>query len=83
VSGNFYDIFCPLKLNALVKQICQRLVNLGEVLDKTAAIAGESEKTSDLFDILRGSPVKNSLNSFWVDSNTILGNHMIKVGHFG
>jgi hypothetical protein len=79
----FLAFFCPLKLNALVKQISQRLGNLREVLDKTAAIAGESEKTPDLLNILQRSPVKNSLNSLWVDSNTILGNHMTKIGHFG
>ena len=46
---------CPLKLNALVKQIGQWFSNLGEVLDKTTTIAGESEKTSDLLNILGGS----------------------------
>ena len=48
-----------------------------------AAIASESEETFDLLDSLRRSPFKNSLDSFWVDSNAILGNHMTKVGHFG
>ena len=65
-----------------MKQTSQGLGNLGEVLDKSTAIAGESKKTSDLLDILRRSPIKNSLNSLGVDGNTILGNDMPKVGHF-
>jgi hypothetical protein len=60
----FLTFFCPLKLNAFVKQISQGLGNLGKVLDKTTTIAGESKKTSDLLNILRRSPVQNSLNSF-------------------
>src|ERR1041385_8855452 len=50
----FLTFVCPLKLDAFVKQICQRLGNLGEVLDETAPIAGESEETSDLLDSLGG-----------------------------
>ena len=64
-------------------QVSQGLGNLGEVLDETAAIAGQSEETSDLLDSLGRSPVKNSLDTFWVDGNAILGNHMTKVGYFG
>ena len=79
----FLTFVCPIKLNAFVKQIGQGLGNLGKVLDKTAAIAGEWEKTSDLLNILQRSLLKNSLKSFWVDSNTILGNHITKIGHFG
>jgi hypothetical protein len=77
----FLTFVCPLKLNAFVKQISQRLSNFGEVLDKTAAIAGETEETSYLLDILRRSPVKYSLNSFWVNGDAIFGNDMTKVGH--
>ena len=66
-----------------MKQTSQGLGDLGEVLDKLTIIAGESEKTSDLFDILQRSPIENSLNSLWVDGNTILGDDMPKVGHFG
>ena len=79
----FLTFVCPLNLNAFVKQISQRLSNLGEVLDKSAAIAGESEKTSDSLDILRRSPIGNSLNSLGVDGNTTLGDNMPKVGYFG
>ena len=79
----FLTLFCPTKLDTLVKQTSQGLRDLVEVLDKSTAIAGESEKTSDLFDILRRSPIENSLNSFGVDGNTILGDDMPKVGHFG
>src|SRR3954465_12286538 len=50
----FLTFICPLKLDAFVKQVSQRPGNLGEVLDETAAIAGESEETSDLFDSLGG-----------------------------
>ena len=71
-----------MKLDALVKQTSQGLGDLGEVLDKSTTIAGESEKTSDLLDILRRSPIENSLNSLGVDGNTILGDDMSKVGHF-
>ena len=74
---------CPIELNAFVKQISQWLGDLGEVLDKAATIAGQSEKASDLLDSLRRGPVKNSLNALWVDSNTILGDDMSKVGDFG
>jgi hypothetical protein len=35
-------LFHPLKLLAFVEQIGQWLCNLGEVLDETAAIAGET-----------------------------------------
>jgi hypothetical protein len=65
-----------------VEQISQWLSNLREVLDESATITSESEKTPDLLDILRRSPVKNSLNSFWVDSNAILGNDMTQIGDF-
>src|SRR3954468_1070144 len=75
----FLAFVCPLKLNAFVKQISQRLCNLGEVLDETAAIASEPEETSDLLDSPGRSPVKNILNTFWVDGDAILGNHMTKV----
>ena len=57
----FLTFICPLKLDTFVKQISQRLGNLGEVLDKTATIASESEETSDLLDSLGGSPVPYSL----------------------
>jgi hypothetical protein len=75
-------LVCPLKLNAFVKQISQRLSNLGKVLDESTAIACKDEKTSHLLNVLQRSPVKNSLNSFRVNSDTILGNHMTKVGYF-
>ena len=65
-----------------MKQTSQGLGNLGEVFDKSTAIAGESEKTSDLLGLLRRSPIENSLNSLGVDGNTILGDDMSKVGHF-
>src|SRR4051812_30455773 len=79
----FLTFICPLEFDAFVKQTSQTLGNLGEVLDETAAIASESEETSDLLDSLGRSPVKNSLNTFWIDGNAILGNHMTKVGYFG
>src|SRR4051812_26733592 len=79
----FLTFVCPLKLDTFVKQIGQRLGNLGEVLDETTAIAGESVETSDLLDSLGGSPIQDSLNTFWVDGNAILGNYVTKVGHFG
>src|SRR3954470_10420053 len=78
----FLTFVCPLELDAFVKQISQRPGNLGEVLDKTAAIASESEETSDLLDGFGRSPVQNSLDTFWGDGNAILGNHMTKVGDF-
>ena len=65
-----------------MEQVSQRPGNLGEVLDETAAIASESEETSDLLDGRGRSPVKNSLDTFWGDGNAILGNHMNKVGYF-
>src|SRR3954467_14184151 len=79
----FLTFISPLKLNAFVKQISQRLGNLGEVLDETAAIASEAEETTDLLDSPGRSPVKNSLDTFGVDGNAILGNHMTQVGYFG
>ena len=66
-----------------MQQVGQRPSDLGEVLDESTAIAGETEKTSDLLDILRRSPIENSLNSFRVDGNTILGDDMPKIGYFG
>ena len=74
---------CPLKFGAFVKQTSQRFGDLGEFLDEATAIASESEETSDLLDRLWRSPIKNSLNTFWVDGNAILGNQMTKVGYFG
>src|SRR3954465_8773425 len=79
----FLTFVCPLKLDAFVKQISQRLGNLGEVLDETTTISSEVEETSDLLDGLGRSPVKNSLDTFWGDGNAILGNHMSEVGYFG
>src|SRR3954466_1836919 len=78
----FLTFISPLKLDAFVKQISQRPGNLGEIFDKTTAIASESEETADLLDGLRRSLVKNSLDTFWGDGNAILGNHMSKVGYF-
>src|SRR3954470_18149736 len=78
----FLTFICPLKLDALVKQISQRPGNLGEIFDKTTAIASESEETADLLDGLGRSPVKNSLDTFWGNGNAILGNYMPKVGYF-
>ena len=74
---------CPLELDTFVKQIGQRLGNLGEVLDETTTIASEAEETSDLLDSPGRSLVKNSLNTFWVYGNAILGNHMTKVSYLG
>src|SRR3954465_14096037 len=36
----FLTFICPIELDTFVKQICQRLGNLGEVLDETSAMAG-------------------------------------------
>src|SRR3954471_13719735 len=79
----FLTFISPLKLDAFVKKVSQRPGNLGEVLDKTTAIAIEPEETSDLLDSLGRSPVKNSLDTFGRNGNGILGNHMSKVGYFG
>src|SRR3954471_891910 len=78
----FLTFISPLELDAFVKQISQRPGNLGKILDETAAIASESEETANLLDSFGRSPVKNSLDTFWGDGNTILGNHMTKVGYF-
>src|ERR1041385_4018289 len=78
----FLAFISPLKLDAFVKQISQGLGNLGEVLDETATIASKAEETSDLLDSPGRSPVKNSLNTFWVYGNTTLGNYMTKVCYF-
>src|SRR4051812_22981473 len=73
---------CPLKLDAFVEQVSQRHGNLGEVLDETAAVASEAEKTTYLLIGLGRSPVKNSLDTFWGNGNAILGDYMSKVGYF-
>ena len=65
-----------------MKQVSQSSSNLGEVLGESTTIAGKSEKTSDLLDILRRSPIENSLNSLRVDGDTILGDDMPKIGYF-
>src|SRR3954462_3114899 len=83
ILKTFLTFVCPLELDAFVKQISQRPGDLGEVLDETAAIASESEESSDLLDGFGRSLVKNSLDTFWGDGNAILGNHMTKVGYFG
>ena len=54
----FLTLVCPLELDTLMQRISQRPSNLGEVLDESTAIAGETEKTSDLLDILRRSPTR-------------------------
>src|ERR1041384_1464817 len=68
----FLTFVGPLKLDAIVEQICHRLGNLGEVLDKSAAIAGESEENSDLLDSLGRSPVKHSLDTLRVTATPSL-----------
>jgi hypothetical protein len=65
-----------------VKQVGQRPCNLREVLDETAAIAGESEETADLLDSPWRSPIQDSLNTFWIYGYAILGNHVTKVSYF-
>src|SRR3989337_1134989 len=79
----FLTLFCPIELDAFMKQVSQGLGDLGEVLDNSTAIAGESEKTSDLLNILWRSPIKNILNSLGVAGNTILGDNMPKECSFG
>ena len=79
----FLTLVCPFELDTLMQQISQRPGNLGEVLDKSTTIAGETEKTSNLLGILRRSPIENSLNSFRVDGNTILRDDMPEIGYFG
>src|SRR3954470_1132990 len=79
----FLTFISPLKLDAFVKKISHGPGNLGKIVDKTAAIASESEKTADLLDGVGRSPFKNSLDTFCGDGNAILGNHMPKVGDFG
>ena len=79
----FLTFVGPLELDAFVEQVGQGLGNLGEVLDEAAAITSQPEETSDLLDILCWSPIKNSLNSFWVDGYAILGNDMTEIGDFG
>ena len=66
-----------------MQQVSQRPGDLGEVLDESTAIAGETEKTSDLLNVLGRNPIKNSLNSFRVDGNTILRDDMPEIGYFG
>ena len=66
-----------------MQQGSQRPGDLREVLDKSTAIAGETEKTSDLLNVLGRSPIKDSLDSFRVDGNTILRYDMPKIGYFG
>ena len=66
-----------------MQQVSQRPGDLREVLDKSTAIAGETEKTLDLLDILWRTPIENSLDSFRVDGNTILRDDMPKIGYFG
>ena len=66
-----------------MQQVSQRPGDLREVLDESTAIAGETEKTSDLLNVLGRSPIKNSLNSFRVDGNTILRDDMPEIGYFG
>jgi hypothetical protein len=79
---NLLTFVCPFKLNAFVEQISQGLGNLVKVFDESSTITCKAEKTSDLLGILRRSPVKDSLNMLWVNGDTILGNHMSKVGYF-
>ena len=66
-----------------MQQVSQRPGDLGEVLDESTTIAGETEKTSDLLNVLRRSPIENSLNSFRVNGNTILRYDMSKISYFG
>ena len=66
-----------------MQQVSQRPGDLREVLDESTAIAGETEKTSDLLNVLGRSPIKDSLDSFRVDGNTILRDDMTKIGYFG
>ena len=66
-----------------MQQVSQRPGDLREVLDESTAIAGETEKTSDLLNVLGRSPIKNSLNSLGVDGNTILRDDMPEIGYFG
>ena len=65
-----------------MQQVSQRPGDLREVLDKSTAIAGETEKTSDLLNVLGRGPIKNSLNSLGVDGNPILRDDMPKIGYF-
>ena len=62
----FVTFVCPLKFDDFVKHISQRLGNLGEFLEETATIAGESKETSDFLDSLGRSPIQDSLNVLWM-----------------
>ena len=67
----------------LLEEVGKRLCNLREVLNKSSAIACETEEATELLHVLRRSAIENSLNSFRVDGNTILGDDMPKIGYFG
>ena len=66
-------------LDMLLEEVGKRLCNLREVLNESSAIACKTEKTAELFDILRRFPIQNCRNLCGINSNALGRDDMTKI----
>ena len=66
----------------LLEEVGKRLCNLREVLNESSAIACKTEKTAELFDILRRFPIQNCRNLRRINSNSLGGDEVTKIKNF-
>jgi DNA-directed RNA polymerase subunit F len=74
----FLTLRRPKELLVFLEEICKRLGDLGEILNK-AAVTCQTEETSHLLDILRRKPFNDRLDGFRIDSNAFSRNDMAKI----
>ena len=69
----------PKKLLVFLQEIGERLGDFGEILNETAAVTCQTEKTSHLLDILRRKPFDDCLDGLRIDSNAFSRNDMPEI----
>lgn len=72
----------PNIFDMLLEKVRKWLANLGEVLNKSSTIAGQTEEASKLLDILRGLPVDNCFNLFRIYKDALGKDDVTEVKNF-
>jgi hypothetical protein len=75
-------LWSPKELLVLLEKVCDRLCDLGEVFNETAAITSQTEEASNLFDILWRKPFNNSLDCIRIDGDAFCRYDMPKIVYF-
>ena len=72
----------PSILHTSLKKTCERLSNLGEVLNEPSTVASKPKKASKLLRILRRLPFNNGTNFGWINFNALGRDNMPKINQF-